>query len=217
MHAAIDPQYQLNDYFPLDLSIYHSHWQTHDSSDYQSLAAYLEQERRSRGKKVAFGGYLEQRALYRRAARFQTGQVRDIHLGLDLWAPAGTTVHAILEARVHSFANHEDAGNYGPTILLEHKWQGKPLYSLYGHLSLDSLERIQQLAERGKLIPAGTVIGALGDRSVNGGYVPHLHLQLMLDLGAYKGDYPGVCSAADLDFYTNNTLDPTPLLGLISK
>jgi murein DD-endopeptidase MepM/ murein hydrolase activator NlpD len=56
-------------------------------------------------------------------------------------------------------------GDYGPTIILEHHIE--TFYTLYGHLSLDSLDNIE----------IGTVykkqqIALLGDSAVNGDYSP---------------------------------------------
>ena len=84
------------------------------------MEAYLHENKAG----VAFGGYNEVRKLYKRSELFAGGRDEDshrnIHLGLDLWAPAGTSVMAVLEGRVHSFRNNAAFGDYGPTIILEH-------------------------------------------------------------------------------------------------
>ena len=46
----------------------------------------------------------------------------------------------------------------------------------------------------GEKIRKGEVFAALGDASVNGDYAPHLHLQIICDIGEHQGDYPGVSS-----------------------
>jgi hypothetical protein len=56
----------------------------------------------------------------------------------------------------------------------------------------------------------------LGDTSVNGDYPPHLHFQIIKDIQGYQGDYPGVSSKKDLDFYRNNCPNPNTLLKLNS-
>ena len=60
----------------------------------------------------------------------------------------------------------------------------------------------------------GEVVGFLGDTKVNGDYAPHLHFQIIKDIEHYQGDYPGVSSAANLEFYTTNCPDPNLVLKL---
>ncbi|SCY34729.1 Peptidase family M23 [Nonlabens sp. Hel1_33_55] len=204
----IDPQYQSQDYFPIDLSIHNSFWDKNDVSDILTMENFLEEQRNTSGKFVAHGGYKEQRALYRKSARFQDGAVRDVHMGIDLWAPAGTNVHAIMDGKVHSFADNDDAGNYGPTIILEHDYQGDKLYSLYGHLSKSDMQRW----EIGARFRESEQIATLGTPQENGGYSPHLHFQLMTTMQDYAGDFPGVIAENDLEKYSEIILDPNPFI-----
>lgn len=161
---------------------------------------------------VAYGGYNERRSLYDDAELFNDGdsEPRNIHLGTDLWAKAGTEVLAALSGTVHSFAFNAGKGNYGPTIILEHKIEGERFFTLYGHLSLEDIGEL----EIGERFESGAVIGKLGTAFENGGYAPHLHFQLILDIGDYFGDYPGVCSESDAEFYVNNCPDPNLMLKL---
>jgi murein DD-endopeptidase MepM/ murein hydrolase activator NlpD len=207
---VIDPVFNRSEYFPIDLSVHNPYWTHNNITDVKEFEKFLENKMRSTDQRVAYGDYLEQRALYRNSNRFQGGETRDIHLGLDLWAPAGTSVHALLDGRIHSFANNTDRGNYGPTLILEHEWNGQRLYSLYGHLSITDLKNWHV----NKLYAAGEPIAHLGTPDENGGYAPHLHLQLMRDIGQYAGDYPGVASKNQLEDYKKKVLDPADFLGL---
>ncbi|WP_124979056.1 peptidoglycan DD-metalloendopeptidase family protein [Nonlabens xiamenensis] len=204
----IDPQYQSEDYFPIDLSVNNPYWDECDVGNIDVFDAYLQRKRQETGSFVAYGGYLEQRALYRQSARFQEGLVRDTHLGLDLWAPAGTTVHALMDGEIHSFADNNDPGNYGPTLILKHNWRGQPLYSLYGHLSKKDLSSW----EVGASFRESDIIAHLGTAEENGGYSPHLHFQVMTDMLEYHGDFPGVAAASELRFYKGLVLDPLHFL-----
>lgn len=155
---------------------------------------------------VGFGGYGEDRAIYQKRTHFGENQAeaRTIHLGVDIWAEAETTVYTPWQGVVHSFRDNRQHGDYGPTIILEHRGANRPFYSLYGHLSRQSIAGL----EIGRRLEAGQAVGALGQYSENGHWPPHLHYQVMLDIGAHHGDYPGVCSKADALYYLANCPDP---------
>ena len=162
---------------------------------------------------VAFGGYLEKRNIYDRSDYFKSLAVhkkRNIHLGIDLWCRENTKVLAVLTGEIHSFKNNTNYGDYGPTIILKHQIKEEIFYTLYGHLSLKSIENIKI----GDVVSQGNVIGSLGDASVNGDYAPHLHFQIIRDLQDNIGDYPGVSSEQNLEFYNTNCPDPNFLLKL---
>jgi len=162
-------------------------------------------------KKVAWGGYLEQRAIYKRSNHFNQLDIeteRNIHLGIDLWVEAGTGVLAVCDGVIHSFQDNINFGDYGPTIILKHIFKNITFYSLYGHLSRASLVG----KEVGQMVKKGQVIAQLGTSAVNGDYAPHLHFQIIKDLQGKKGDYPGVCSKVDLHYYSENCPDPNMLL-----
>jgi murein DD-endopeptidase MepM/ murein hydrolase activator NlpD len=101
-------------------------------------------------------------------------------------------------------------GNYGPTLILSHKLDEKTLYSLYGHLSSTSLSSF----EVGREVSAGEQICEIGPFPENGDWPPHLHFQLIWDMGDFWGDYPGVAAEKDLDYYRQNCPDPSPLIGI---
>ena len=115
---------------------------------------------------------------------------RSIHLGTDYFADPGTSIHSILDGSIHSFRNNEGAGDYGPTIVMEHRAGDIPFYSLYGHLSSDSLLGLQ----RGKAVAKGAVIGRIGAFDENGNWPPHVHVQVICDLLDQDGTFPGLCT-----------------------
>ena len=163
------------------------------------------------GKRYGIGGYLEKRSIYRRSENFLTEAeaFRNIHLGVDIWTKAGAPVFVPYEGKVHSFQDNAGFGNYGPTIILEHEIEGKPLFSLYGHLTLQDLQGL----EVGKAYQAGELLCHVGPFPENGDWPPHLHFQLMWDLGGNWGDYPGVAAEKDLKFFKENCPDPKGILG----
>jgi murein DD-endopeptidase MepM/ murein hydrolase activator NlpD len=154
------------------------------------------------------GGYLENRSLYRDTDLFQGDAERCIHIGVDVFTAAGIALHAPLDAEVHSFANRQVAGDYGPVIILRHELDGVEFHSLYGHLAETSLDGLHD----GKVIRAGEAFAQIGSRPGNGNWPPHLHFQLIADMQGNRGDYPGVVRASELDYYRSNCPDPTCLL-----
>jgi len=151
------------------------------------------------------GGYLEKRVIYKGRELFEQDEdQRNIHLGIDVSVAAQTPLQVPIDAQVHSFANNATSGDYGPTIILEHRLEDQVFYTLYGHLTLDSLEGL----EVGQTLAKGTVFAKVGDIQENGNWPPHLHFQLISDMQDKKGDFPGVCSASELEKY--KTLCPNP-------
>lgn len=197
-------------YTTLDLSCQNEALSDYDITDAAQCQAYIDLILQKNKANVAYGGYLEQRNLYQRSKYFTNAgeHARNIHLGLDIWVKAGTPVLVPLRGKVHSFADNAGYGNYGPAIILEHKVGKLELYTLYGHLSRASLKNI----EEGQQFATGTILAALGNPTENGGYAPHLHFQIILDLQGYRGDYPGVCAREVRKFYQKNCPDPNLLL-----
>nr|WP_321228585.1 peptidoglycan DD-metalloendopeptidase family protein [uncultured Psychroserpens sp.] len=210
---VLAPSISKSDYVALDLSKSNDTLHTVDVSSSETLEHYINSHIKNNGAKVAFGGYLETRNIYQRSTYFKDTNPeteRNIHLGLDLWIAAETPVFTPLDAEVHSFKNNTNFGDYGPTIILKHTIETIDFYTLYGHLSLASIENLKV----GQTFKKGEQIATLGDASVNGDYAPHLHFQIIKDLQGFVGDYPGVCSKMDLEFYKGNCLDPELLLRL---
>ena len=201
-------------YTPLDLSITNPLLQSINVSSSEDLRDYIWNHMRVRNAKVAYGGYLERRGIYNRSTHFNkqnSNTERNIHLGLDLWIEADTPVYAPLEGKVHSFKHNKNFGDYGPTLILEHTIKCFKFYSLYGHLSLQSIDTKRV----GEFVTKGQQIATLGTAEINGDYPPHLHFQIILYLQGNVGDYPGVSSQKDLEFYKMNCPDPDLILQLV--
>ncbi len=158
------------------------------------------------------GGYGEDRAIYDTPIFNPPGnEPRTLHLGLDVFAAAGTPVYAPLAGKVHSFQVNDNDKDYGPTIILEHSLSPQlTLWSLYGHLGLDSVSELQT----GTSVTTGEEIARLGSNDVNGGWAPHLHFQVMLDMQGRKGDFPGVCRKSEQEMWLTLCPDPRLFLGI---
>jgi murein DD-endopeptidase MepM/ murein hydrolase activator NlpD len=185
----------------LDLSASNSEL---NPSIYGNISTFCDYIEKKLGGRIGLGGYLEHRVVYESHENFATDleDFRNIHLGIDFWTTAGTPVFAPMDGEVHSFQINEGSGNYGPTIILYHP--AEKIYSLYGHLAINDLTNL----EVGARIASGQLLCHLGKPSENGGWPPHLHFQLIKDMQGIEGDYPGVCSKRDVEFYASNCPDP---------
>ena len=207
---VIDSTISYKNYVPFDLSAKHMDELNLDLTNAEKFEEFVENHLSANNAEVAFGGYLERRNLYKRSETFnsENTEERNIHIGLDLWIKAGTSVLSALDGKIHSFQNNISLGDYGPTIILEHEIDGVTFFTLYGLLILESLKEKSE----GQLVKKGEKIAELGKPPINGDYAPHLHFQIIIDIENKKGDYPGVCYSKDVDFYKENCPDPILLL-----
>ncbi|MBV6522585.1 MAG: Acetylornithine/succinyldiaminopimelate aminotransferase [Gemmatimonadaceae bacterium] len=170
---------------------------------------------RDRGAVAAVGRYDEVRALYTSDV-FQTNgndgpEYRAIHLGVDVFMPAGTAVYAPLAGRIHSLRDNAKSLDYGPTVILEHAVAPSlTFHTLYGHLSRASLCSLAV----GDAVPAGGRLGEIGELTENGGWPPHLHFQIVCDLFGNVGDFPGVARDRERDVWLSASPDPSLILPL---
>lgn len=158
------------------------------------------------GACIGVGGYGEERGIYHAEAFAGIDEPRTLHLGLDIFAPAGTEVFAPRDGVVHSFADNARPQDYGPTIVIDHG----DIFALYGHLSRESLDGLFV----GKVFKAGDRLGWLGAAHVNGDWPPHLHFQLIRDMMGLKGDFIGACKVSERDKWLVHCPDPKPFLEL---
>ena len=134
--------------------------------------------------------------MYRRSGLFDKNltdtkpiadEPRSIHLGVDIWGPVGTPVFAPLGGVVYGFAFNDQFGDYGATIILQHQVDATSFYTLYGHLSLQD----HRLVERRPVYYRGQQFAHFGRKEENGHWPPHLHFQVIYDIGLNISDYPG--------------------------
>jgi len=160
---------------------------------------------------VGIGRYDEDRVLYRHSPLFdESAERRSIHLGIDLFVTGGTPIHAPLEGVIHSFADNARLGDYGPTIILTHTLGGARFHTLYGHLSRSSLDEISP----GQRVLPGEPFAEVGEHHENGGWPPHLHFQIIGDVGGFTGDFPGVAAPSERERFVELCPDPNLILGI---
>ncbi len=165
-------------------------------SDVESFTRRLFDRMKDAKSSVGIGRYDEARLIYTGDQYKSEGnngpEWRTIHLGLDVFMEAGSPILAPLDGIVHSFRNNASPLDYGPTIILQHavKDEDRQLtfFTLYGHLSVDSLDGLYE----GKHVAQGTPLASMGTHEVNGGWPPHLHFQIIMDMLDRRGEFPGV-------------------------
>jgi peptidoglycan LD-endopeptidase LytH len=178
-------------------------------SDTTAFSSYINNVIHTTGARYGIGGYNEHRSVYARSKHFDDkGEPRRLHLGVDIWGPAGTAIYAFMGGMVHSMAFNDNYGDYGATMILLHQLDGIPFYTLYGHISLADIKRFSD----GQYVIRGQEIAHFGEPAENGQWPPHLHLQIIIELGVKRGDYPGVCKFSEREIYLKNCPDPDLIL-----
>lgn len=187
----------------------------------QALTERIDAELARTCARVAVGRYDEPRMLYtspafgsQEAAGAEcTAERRTVHLGVDLFVPAGTPLFTPLPAKVHCVAVNEGAKDYGPLVILGHETdQGLPFFSLYGHLDPEVAGRLTP----GQVLAAGSLLARTGAPPVNGDWPPHPHVQWILDPLELDERFPGVAYASQREVWKALSPDPGPLLGVRS-
>lgn len=183
-------------------------------NDTPAFTTYINQQLKNNNARYGIGGYAENRTVYAASRVFdpsRPGEMpRRLHLGIDIWGKPNTAVMAPANGIIHSFAYNDRLGDYGATIILTHRIEDLCYYTLYGHLSLNSIKNIRE----GETIEKAEVFAEFGIPSENGQWPPHLHFQLITDMGEWKGDYPGVCAVEEKEKWLNSSPDPDIILQL---
>lgn len=185
-----------------------------------ALAYAIDRALDAAGAKVGVGRYGEVRLLYQAPAFTRSfayrprnppvAEGRNLHLGIDLFAPRGTEVRAPLDGIVAGLRDNADALDYGPTVILTHAVEGGAVrfHTLYGHLDRASLEGLAP----GRPVKKGALLGRLGGPEENGGWPPHLHFQVICHLLGFEGDFPGTARPSERALWEDLCPDPNLLL-----
>jgi murein DD-endopeptidase MepM/ murein hydrolase activator NlpD len=177
--------------------------------DHTPVFDFSRKEDIERAEKLPFGigRYNEKRENMYLAPQYSENR-REIHMGIDFFAPKGTPVFAFASGRIYLFGYNSLPKDYGYTLITEHQVGSKYLYALYGHLSKQSIQGKSAGAE----IKPGETLGWLGEPHENGGWPPHLHFQISIEKPLVP-DMPGVVSAIDHAAALIKYPDPRMILG----
>ena len=215
--SDIFPNIQKTEVHQLDLSV-SSTWIGHEN-DFNNIDLFqfkIESLQKENPNKIITGGYLEPRPFYTSTAFNKIGnhgrENRTIHLGTDFWLPKSTPVHALFDGEVSIATHQKDDKGYGGLVILKHQINDLEFFTLYGHLSTESVTKHNQ----GDIIKKGDCIGTLGAPSENGNWAPHLHFQIMLSLLNYKNDFPGVAYPNQVSVWESLCPNPNLLFKLDS-
>ena len=176
----------------------------------RTLFARMEEARVS----IGIGRYNEARLLYTSPQYGDSTPIeerRTVHLGMDLFVDPETPVRAPLPGTVFLLAENTEPLDYGPLVILRHETgKGTEFFTLYGHLSRGTLRDLQP----GQALSAGEAFASVGAVHENGGWPPHLHFQIILDLLDRGAEFPGVARASERAVWTSLSPDPAELLGI---
>ena len=175
----------------------------------------LSAEMKRAGAALGVGRYDEPRLVYTSAlfgaSNNPTDERRTIHLGIDLFVEAGTRLRAPLEGVVEIAANDVAPLDYGPVVILRHETSGgEKFFTLYGHLTKQTLAGLKS----GQRVGRGEEFARVGATDENGGWIPHVHFQIILDLMDLGADFPGVAYASQRAVWTSLSPDPNLLLAI---
>jgi 4-aminobutyrate aminotransferase-like enzyme/Ser/Thr protein kinase RdoA (MazF antagonist) len=164
---------------------------------------------------VGIGRYDEPRLLYTSSlfgnSSNPTDERRTIHLGIDLFVPAGSNVYAPLDGTIHTVAYNPAPLDYGTVVIVKHAIDdAEEFFTLYGHLSRETLENVAV----GQRVVKGQLLARIGAAHENGGWPPHLHFQIIADLLEQNENFPGVAAASERQIWKALCPDPNLLLGI---
>lgn len=207
-HSVIPAELQHSKSLCLNLSE-DSEFADIDIEDTQALEKKAKELLKKHNAKIAIGKYAENRPFYKNRERFE-GVQRSVHLGIDLMVEPGTPVYTPMPAIVHSFKDNNEIGDYGPTVVLQHELDNIIFYTLFGHLSRESLKSLK----KNQTLTHGEQFSSVGDSHENGKWPPHLHFQIIADIGDYEGDFPGVANVLNQQEFLSLCPNPNYILNL---
>lgn len=202
LHFIIGKPLEKPDVTMLDLSPNNIELEQVDQTNNQEFSKYIF------NGSIRIGGYLEQRSMYAKSELFEGGEPRTIHLGVDIWTPAGHPIFAPVSGVISGIGDNSDFGNYGPTLVVQHQWNGQQLFALYGHLGREVLD----MWKVGDEVAGGEQLATVGNEEVNGNWPPHLHFQLIRSIDAGAFDYPGVCRPSEVSTFAQHCPNPNIFL-----
>lgn len=121
------------------------------------------------GIDFSYGGYLEDRSHIWRGSYLDKDR-KYVHLGIDFNVPQGTAVASVRPSTVIRIDDdYPEPHGWGNRVIVEDAESG--IILIYAHLERPDKLRV------GESLSAGQVFAQVGNRAINGGWFPHLHVQ----------------------------------------
>jgi len=141
-----------------------------DFNDYNQCKKWIELLHKKNKTDYSYGGLFEDRSNIWKGSYLQPTN-SFIHLGIDYNVPIGTSVALPVNAKVENIViDPNQNGGWGAGV--KFKIEGTKHYMIYAHLTHKLKLKI------GDNISSGEIVAKTGKMTENGGWYPHLHLQI---------------------------------------
>lgn len=174
---------------------------------------FIEDCHRRFGVDFSYGGWMEDRSTLWRGSYLDDDK-RYIHLGIDFNVPAGTAVAAVRSGTVIRIDNdYPEPYGWGNRVIVDDESTGCVL--VFAHLRFPEKLRV------GDLLHSGEVFANVGNSSENGGWFPHLHVQIIKReyfqylLENDLRDLDGYGKNEDIELLRENYPDPMSYVGFL--
>jgi 4-aminobutyrate aminotransferase-like enzyme/Ser/Thr protein kinase RdoA (MazF antagonist) len=165
------------------------------------------------GARYGIGRYKEARV--RQASFLQADHVPEkgitpcVHLCMDVVAPKDARVYAPFAGRIHSAAKTGTSVDQGTALVLEHT-PGPDIvfYTIFRGLS----SRSTACLSSGEKIEKGQAVATIASSTENGGWPPHVRIQVVTGLMGYGSNFPSACRQDQTGVWTQICLDPNVVL-----
>lgn len=156
------------------------------------------------------GRYNEHRPTMYKGDLFEQ-DARCVHIGIDIGCPVDTPIFIPDDGIIVYQGYNSEPFDYGHVLVTKHSHKTLGwIWILFGHLSKESI--IKHPCNLS--LKRGTTIGWVGPKSENGGWNPHLHIQMSIT-DPKCHDMPGVVSLKERESAINQYPDPRLILGQI--
>lgn len=172
--------------------------------------SFIQECHRRHQTDYSFGGWMESRSVLWQGSYLDEDE-RHIHLGVDYNVPEGTGISVHRSSSVIRVDDdHPEAHGWGNRVIVHD--QQADVMVVFAHLDTPVGIRI------GDTLEPGHIFAKVGDPSKNGGWFPHLHVQLIKPdyyhflLKNDLRDLDGYGKVEDINFLKSNFPDPTAYL-----
>lgn len=167
------------------------------------------------GIDFSYGGWLENRSALWQGSYLDDDE-RYIHLGIDFNVPAGTAVALPRSGTIIRIDNdHPEPYGWGNRIIVND--HATDCVWVFAHLANPERFRV------GDSLDSGAMFARVGDPSVNGGWFPHLHVQIV-SRDHYQSlrendlrDLDGYGKSKNIEFLRTNFPDPMLYTGMLES